>query len=871
MSYTKPLSVSYLGAPEFKADNWTQVYVAVMNLLIGDYPHILDYHKINNFNSGNRIDYGDNAAVMVAPKSLCNGCWLETNYSAIEIIKKIRSLLLLCGVNFDDIKIEYCFAGGAVVVTSEKENKALKPPQDKHSWSKEIQLDFQDDISYAFTKPLAFKYFGEEHLNINSWADLYVEILKCLIDDYPDIVSDLKGENINGFGRNAFGDAGSQYMMRVPKQVMEDFYVEVNISATDIIKRLRNLLDRCRVDYENVEIIYSRKDDAPCKEKLTDRSDVSIAALEPAAINNKTFARYLSCVANMADSTCRGYASAITSCETFAREHGYDSSKLYTEDKNEAFHTMQLLFSDSEFLKFNVQRHNQFRAALKKFQDFLNATTIQQELYDSEFVKQTEEVVAETDNNPEQKNHIEQILREHFKEGLIPNAIRLDQFRMLYEDAFYEGLSQDDNELTKQIKACGIFVDGRIYPRQGEEQNSLLNNIREEIMRTLENGAQCVYISCVFERWQQELAESLSIYNEEALKDLLLREKMTGVHSTTLVFKLISGPADPSIDVSKVMRGAHFPMTYDQIKEILWYLTLDCIKRSLHSVPSIVQVDGETYIYAPNFPASPSELNQIKCAMKREIAQKEFLVAQDIKQIIHKDCPTVAINTPEYKDWAYRNVLSWLLRDDFEFGNSIVSEKGNKIEMWQAYRSFCRDHEVLSLGELKDFASEMGVSIYWGDVLNEMIRINESTMVRKDKVHFDVEKTDAVLDSMCPGDYISIREIELFLQFPPVNVPWNSFVLECYLRDYSKKFNIFQVSISQDRVCGAIVRKSSPYNSYEQVIIDFLAMNYSWKTRADALALIVENGYQARKRWSGFDKVMQAAIARRNEIKKREL
>ena len=185
--------------------------------------------------------------------------------------------------------------------------------------------------------------------------------------------------------------------------------------------------------------------------------------------------------------------------------------------------------------------------------------------------------------------------------------------------------------------------------------------------------------------------------------------------------------------------------------------------------------------------------------------------------------------------------------------------------MRQVYRSFCRNYEHLVLSDLKQFSSDVGVQIYWEDVLSEMVRISENELVRKDLIHFDVDATDKILNELCPGDYIPINQVGLFLHFPTIDYPWNSYVLESYLR-YSKKFELYHVSYSEKGVFGLVVRRNSPFQDYRQVVIDLLANSNEWDNEKDALSLIVEKGCQARKRLTGFGKIVQEAVARRENI-----
>ena len=81
-----------------------------------------------------------------------------------------------------------------------------------------------------------------------------------------------------------------------------------------------------------------------------------------------------------------------------------------------------------------------------------------------------------------------------------------------------------------------------------------------------------------------------------------------------------------------------------------------------------------------------------------------------------------------------------------------------------------------------------------------MVRISATELVRRDKVQFDVDAVDDALEKMYPNEYTALKDITLFLSLPAASVRWNGYVLESYLRDYSKKFRLVQVSDSHKSV-----------------------------------------------------------------------
>ena len=116
------------------------------------------------------------------------------------------------------------------------------------------------------TKPVSFSYFGDEQTGISNWTQLYVKVLVCLSEDYPDEFLRMYNTNISGGWRIDFGSPKASDKMNAPKKVSDNFYVETNLSATDIVMKIRLLLDRCNVDYENLEIRYIKIESMQCTE-----------------------------------------------------------------------------------------------------------------------------------------------------------------------------------------------------------------------------------------------------------------------------------------------------------------------------------------------------------------------------------------------------------------------------------------------------------------------------------------------------------------------------------------------------------------------------------------------------------------------------
>lgn len=120
------------------------------------------------------------------------------------------------------------------------------------------KVDFTQTADYTFTKPISFDYFGEVHL-YDVWNSLYVGVLKCLYEDYPQVIEGLKGTSITRGDTIDFCDRDYVSILRRPMEIFNNVFAETNLSAENIVRRIKRLLDLCYVDYENLTITYRRK------------------------------------------------------------------------------------------------------------------------------------------------------------------------------------------------------------------------------------------------------------------------------------------------------------------------------------------------------------------------------------------------------------------------------------------------------------------------------------------------------------------------------------------------------------------------------------------------------------------------------------
>lgn len=109
LAYFKPESFSYFGDKITCEKSWTQLYVTFMAVIIEDYPYT--FRAGMSFSKSNgRIELANNTEYnfMIAPKPVPGTDYmLETNISASDIGTKIKYVLDLCNVDYENVVITY--------------------------------------------------------------------------------------------------------------------------------------------------------------------------------------------------------------------------------------------------------------------------------------------------------------------------------------------------------------------------------------------------------------------------------------------------------------------------------------------------------------------------------------------------------------------------------------------------------------------------------------------------------------------------------------------------------------------------------------------------------------------------------------------
>lgn len=640
-------------------------------------------------------------------------------------------------------------------------------------------------------------------------------------------------------------------------KTFKKFRAEYGHSSGKIVTALQNYCTFLKTNsVSKVNNNENLEKSAPQKKIVTSKTE-SVA--EKAALNKKAFKEWLK-VKYINETTALQYLKFAELINRMLQDKKIVDTDLFLITESEKLKEIKAnLFKTFSFANFNLV------TAFDNLIEFRQSNSLPEKIPEPSVKAEISEVKELSNLDKYAK-----ILSKFFGEnGYQPGkVIYLKRFKKYFFDEYGENLSQSGEEIEEILKKVGTQRDQRIFPKQNDNQNQLIDDIVKDIEFAFESGASAVFIEAVYEKYKQPLADKLKIYTEKACVPLILQNANGKFKYCTSYFTCGNRKADPAGDILRFMKEFHQPLSYDKIFKSLWYIPRNKLESLIkNQILSVVYVGNAMFFYAPNLPTDETDLQKISSLLQAETDFHGYITDVKMMELIKSKYPFIAMNLESFSTYAVRKCLSYILREKFAFNGSIISASGTQLNLSNVFADFAREHENLTLEELKNFAKELETGIYWSPVLNEMVRISQNNFVRKDLIIFDVRATDNFLEEMYPQKYIPLKEISLFINFPNAGYAWNIYLLESYLYSFSRKFKLVHSSFSEGGVYGAMVRVDSSISDYESLITDALSYSDSL-TESKALQFIVDKGFQQRKAYKNIgDVIRNAKIIKENRRK----
>lgn len=139
-----------------------------------------------------------------------------------------------------------------VVEKEDSENQRIIKELNKNE-PHEITEDF------TFKRPTAFIFDGCAYTELNNWSALYLQFVAGVAKLNPAKLKEMADDSSFISKQNRKYYSTSKTDLRKPIKIMNDFYVETNLSAKDIAKRIVEILNHLGMKTSDITI-YLRQD-----------------------------------------------------------------------------------------------------------------------------------------------------------------------------------------------------------------------------------------------------------------------------------------------------------------------------------------------------------------------------------------------------------------------------------------------------------------------------------------------------------------------------------------------------------------------------------------------------------------------------------
>lgn len=115
------------------------------------------------------------------------------------------------------------------------------------------------DENFTYKRPFGFVLEDQAFKGIKTWRSLFIQALKVLAEKEQSKFKKLPEveDFVSSRGKPLFTTDSSK--LRMPEKTEMSFYVEVNLSANDLLKRLKNVMEYLKVNPDNFRV-YLRED-----------------------------------------------------------------------------------------------------------------------------------------------------------------------------------------------------------------------------------------------------------------------------------------------------------------------------------------------------------------------------------------------------------------------------------------------------------------------------------------------------------------------------------------------------------------------------------------------------------------------------------
>ena len=460
------------------------------------------------------------------------------------------------------------------------------------------------------------------------------------------------------------------------------------------------------------------------------------------------------------------------------------------------------------------------------------------------------------------------VLMLRYQNGMRFDSIDLENFRETYAEIINEEIALSDEELVKCLKKCGILYKERIFPSAGIINESAREKLLEYIENSFDAGKNVIYYKAIFSDLSDVFVYCFNLTDPMMLKPYLQYVCDDGEYF--FYDEYISKESDVKIDhnseIEDYLLTMGKPLSYEEIYAGLSHVSNDVIYSVIKSSSNIILNERGHYFHYGIFEFSSEDADQISGYISDQIEKEGYCIWSRIYEAIKTYMPLFIENNVYLSSVGIRNAVAKKMSGRFNFDGEVICSRGQSLNMADVYRLYGKHHVPFSDNDIYEFCKEVSGGVIYFDALSEVTtRVSRELFVAKSQIEFDVELTDKAISTYITTGYMLVKEIDSYLVFPNVGYEWNTFLLESYLMYFSKNYALCNNGKSLNNVAGAVVKKGSGYDDFENICADVLANSCIDLTKNKALDFLAEQNMLTRRSYRDIEKAIAKAKQIRNK------
>lgn len=447
----------------------------------------------------------------------------------------------------------------------------------------------------------------------------------------------------------------------------------------------------------------------------------------------------------------------------------------------------------------------------------------------------------------------------------------------IVEENFYNGIRDDFIDTSKILRLFSYYYPNEIIFRESVVEiihsNAIENKgrfyfIAPDTVETIQyfldeilKKNSLAYYTAIY-RKHFDFFTRLHISSPDVLKKTLHCYDKRHFHFPE--FCAINKTAYLDYEVEKIFTRLQKPLSLEDLIIKLPYVPAEKIAAALSDTKKYFLTQKRFYFLFDQLKFDVAEIDSVKNKLRCYIAENGDANIEDC-DFSSTFSQNMGISEKDLQNIIYEKFLS---HDFTKRGNKLfkkgTSDKNNTASIIAKFKKFLDTQDEIPAKKLFAAAQNFGIdsSATLAIAHEKMIRTDKNFFVKDSLIKFDVAKVDAALADFVQDKIIPLRAVTSFTSFPPIkSYSWNLFLLESFLRKYSRQY-IFNSPTFNSVNVGSIYPKFMKFADYLDVQTAVIIQEKIPLKKLRVESFLVEHGFRTNR----IDSVTEKIIRKAQEI-----